>query len=328
MLHDVLFPLQNCGKEGMSTQSAIFAMCENWWHGNFEDKEMFVTQLIPLLLVKSLEDTAQKNDVKRLCSIREAIDLLDFECESITTLKNHLLRTVANPLFLQCTEGKKFITHLFQVDVALVSDLHKAIKVQLFEAKRSILNAYGEIYYNAWKQSVADHDKEESLDVVNGEEEEGGGGGGKETIQASIEENALQDLMYFQIHAANPKMASAIRVVLDKFYVNKKSPDVESMLHRCYGPLLWRALSATNSRVRLQAASVLTDTFPLRDPDAGQEWTEACVEKSVEALMSLMSDEIPSVRVAGSNATAKILSQFWVAIPAKDIRTLLNRKLA
>jgi condensin-2 complex subunit G2 len=311
MLHDLLFPLQHCGREGMTTQSAIFTMCENWWHGNFEDKELFVTQLIPLLLVKSLEDTAQKNDVKRLHSIRDAIDLLDFECESITTLKNHLLRTVANPLFLQSTEGKKFITHLFHVDTSLVTELHKAIKVQLFEAKRSILNAYGEIYYNAWKQSA---DKKKEDDEEQGE------------IQASIEENALQDMMYYQIHAENPKIVSSIRIVLDKFYVNKKSPDVESMLHRCYGPLLWRALSATNARVRLQAAAVLTDTFPLRDPDAGQEWTEACVEKSVEALISLMSDEIPAVRVAGSNATAKILSQFWVAIPANDIRKLLNRK--
>eukprot|EP00984_Skeletonema_dohrnii_P010337 scaffold4024_cov123-Skeletonema_dohrnii-CCMP3373.AAC.2 len=315
MLHDLLFPLQNCGKEGMATQSAIFCMCENWWHGNFDDKELFVTQLIPLLLVKSLEDTAQKNDVKRLYSIRDAIDLLDFECDSITTLKNHLLRTVANPLFLQSTEGKKFITHLFHVDASLVGELHKAIKVQLFEAKRSILNAYGEIYYNAWKQSVDKKEEEE--------DEEGQG-----EIQASIEENALQDMMYYQIHAANPKIASSIRIVLDKFYVNKKSPDVESMLHRCYGPLLWRSLAATNARVRLQAAAVLTDTFPLRDPDAGQEWTEACVQKSVEALISLMSDEVAAVRVAGSNATAKILSQFWVAIPANDIRKLLNHIIA
>lgn len=315
MLHDLLFPLQNCGKEGMVTQSAIFSMCENWWHGNFEDKELFVTQLIPLLLVKSLEDTAQKNDVKRLCSIRDAIDLLDFECDSITTLKNHLLRTVTNPLFLQSTEGKKFITHLFHVDASLVVDLHKAIKVQMFEAKKSILNAYGEIYYNAWKQSVDKKNEDEE------EEEELG------EIQTSIEENALQDMMYYQIHAANPKIASSIRIVLDKFYLNKKSPDVESMLHRCYGPLLWRSLAATNSRVRLQAAVVLIDTFPLRDPNAGREWTEACVQKSVEALVSLMSDEVAAVRVAGSNATGKILSQFWVAIPANDIRKLLNRKL-
>ena len=317
MLHDLLFPLQHCGKEGMATQSAIFSMCETWWHGNFEAREVFITQLIPLLLVKSLEDTAQKNDVKRLYSIRDAIDLLDFECPSITSLKNHLLRTVANPLFLQSSEGKKFITHLFLVDASLVGELHKAIKVQLFEAKRSILNAYGEIYYNAWKQSLDKNEDEEE-----DEDEEQGG-----AIQTAIEENALQDLMYFQIHAANPKMTSSIRIVLDKFYVNKKSPHVECMLHRCYGPLLWRSLAATNARVRLQAAAVLTDTFPLRDPNAGQEWTEACVQKSVEALIGLMSDEVAAVRVAGSNATAKILSQFWVAIPASDIRKLLNRKL-
>ena len=303
MLHELLFPLQSCGKEGLQTQSAIFSMCERWWHGNFEDREQMVTQLVPLLLVRSLDESAQKNDVKRLCSIRESLNLLDFEDESISSLKSHLLRTVSSPLFLQSAEGRKFISHLFQLHESLVVDLHRAIRVQIPGAKRSILKAYAEIYFNSWKGSA------ENMEICT-----------------SIEENALQDFMYQVIHAANPATAKSVRLVLDQFYTKKKSPDVESMLHRMYGPLLWRALCAANSRVRIQASVVLMDTFPLRDPEAGEEWTEMCVQKSVAALISLMTDDVPAVRVAGSMAAAKILSSFWIAIPSKDLRSLLNRE--
>ena len=328
MLHDLLFPLHGVGsiiKEAMHAQSAIFAVCEKFWHGNFDDKEQLVTQLIPLLLMRSLDDNAQKNDVKRLYAMRDAINLLDFQDESIESLKLHLLRVVANPLFLQSVEGRKFITHLFLVDATLVVDLHRAIRAQIPGSKKSILNAYAEIYYNAWKASTTT-EKRTNYEELEEENEEGGSPAGE--IQTSIEENALQDFMYQVIHAAVPATSKSVRVVLDRFYVNKKNPDVESALHRMYGPLLWRALSGANARVRIQASVVLTDTFPLRDPNASEEWTEACVTRSVEALLSLMKDDVPSVRVAGSMATAKILTQFWNAVPSKDIRALLNQIIA
>ena len=353
MLHDLLFPLQSCAatntnimdleggeeggdgvtktttnssagsntihKEAQQTQSAIFTMCETYWHGNFDDKEQMVTQLIPLLLVKSLDESAQKADVKRLWSIREAINLLDFRDTSIDSLKLHLLRTVGNPLFVQSVDGRKFITHLFTVDATLVGELHRAVRAQIPGAIKSILSAYGEIYYNAWRVST-------ELSAREDDDEGGAAGEEEESIQTSIEENALQDFMYQVIHSAAPSTSKSVRAILDKFYLNKKNPLVENMLHRLYGPLLWRALSGANSRVRLQASVVLSDTFPLRDPEAGNEWTEQIVNKSVEALVSLMTDDVPVVRVAGCKATAKILSGFWVAVPSKDIRVLLNRK--
>ncbi|KAL9182845.1 hypothetical protein ACHAXT_004124 [Thalassiosira profunda] len=318
VLHELLFPLHACGTtEARLAKNAIFDLCEKWWHGNFEDREQVVTQLVPLLLVKSLDASAQKNDVKRLYSIREAIDLLDFRDESIASLKQHLLRVVGNPLFLQSAEGRKFIAHLFLVDASLVGDLHRAMRAQIVGAKKSILNAYAEIYFQSWK-AAGELSHEE-----DGEEEEE-----VNEIRTAIEENALQDLVYQVIHAAVPSTAKSVRTVLDKFYVHKKSPDVEGMLHRTHGPLLWRGLAATSSKIRKQAAGVLTDTFPLRDPEAGTEHTEACLKKSVEALISLMKDDTPSVRVEGSKSTARILTEFWSAVPSKDIRRLLNCLIA
>ena len=316
LLHDQLFPLHSLAtKEATHTQREVFNVCERWWHGNFDDKEQLVTQLVPLLLVKSLDDNSEKNDVKRLYSIRSAIDLLDFEDESITSLKNHLLRTVGNPLFLQTSEGKKFIQHLFAVDRTLADELHKAVKVQLVGAKKSLLTAYADVYYGVWKSFI-----EQSGDESCDDEKE------KSATLQSIEE-AIQDLVYHALHSANPSTVKQVRMILDKFYQNKKNPAVEKMLHDLISPLLWRALNSTNSRVRLQASAVLADTFPLRDPTAGNEQqTQAIVAKSVESLSRLMEDDVPCVRVSGCKASTKILAEFWVAIPIEDIRTLLNRK--
>ncbi|KAL3807192.1 hypothetical protein ACHAXA_008904 [Cyclostephanos tholiformis] len=353
-LHDLLFPLQQ-GRQGSScassfksrwsryasrTQSAIFSMCETWWYGNFVDRERMVTQLVPLLLVRSLDVDAKRDDVRRLCAVRTAIDLLDFDDESISSLKIHLLRTVGHPLFLRCPEGRRFVGHLFLVDASFVTEVHGAVKAQIPGAKKSVLEAYAEIYYGAWKASTEmitnDGDRRDNRVHGGEEEEDGERGNGVLTaaanamgeIQSSIEENALQDLMYHAMHASSPATAKSARAVLDRFHVNKKAHDVESMLHRTYGPLLWRGLSSANARVRTRACAVLADTFPLRDPRAGDESTEAVVDRSVGALVKSMKDEVPCVRVAGSAATARILGCFWAMIPIAHIRTLLNHIVA
>lgn len=261
-----------------------------------------MTQLVPLLLLSCLEPNANKSDVKRLYGMREALNLLDFGDPSIQSMEVQLLRTLSNPLFLQCGEGKKFLSHLFTVDADLVARLHKAVRVQIPECKKSILNAYGDVYWMAWKSAAA--------------EEEG-------DIRVSMEENAIQDLANLVIHAANPFVSKNCRVVLDKFMLNKKDPAVESMLYRCFGPILWRSLKASNARVRIQASKVLGDTFPLRDVESKVTF-DVVMKKTTEAIVKLMRDEVPSVRVAGCVCAQRVLGGFWVAIPSGDIRILLD----
>ena len=332
-LHDLLFPLQGLLLSTRSSrfassrsQSSIFTMCETWWHGSFVHRERMVTQLVPLLLIRCLSDDAKRDDVIRLCSVRRAIDLLDFDDASIASLKRHLLRTVGSPLFLKYKEGRQFIMHLFQVDASFVCDVHGAVKVQIPGSSKKALEKYAEIYYYAWKESTEmttkswyeynDDDDDETCERRR-----------MSKIQSSIEKNALQGLMYLAMHAASPSTSRSGRIVLDKFFLNKKSPDVESMLHRTYGPLLWRGITSASSIVRVRSASVLADTFPLRDPNA-ENGTKAVVKSSVCALVGLMEDLVPSVRVAGSVATARVLSHFWAMIPIEDIRMLLNQIIA
>ena len=66
---------------------------------------------------------------------------------------------------------------------------------------------------------------------------------------------------------------------------------------------------SANAQVRRQASAVLADTLLLRDPGAGEEGTRGCVRRNVDALISLMEDNVPSVRVAWSTTTARMMRE-------------------
>ena len=297
-LHNSLFSLQACGEIGLVVQSTIADLCEFCWMHNFADRECLVIQLLPLLLTKSLNESAQTIDIKRLFQLREGFAVLDWKHESSRDMRMLLLRTVSSPHYLKNNEGKKLIANLFNLDETLVSDLHKAIRVQIPDAKKTVLQIYGDIYFAAWKES----DKS------------------SETRQA-IEELALQDFMYAILHMANPAMVKNLQIVLEKFHDNKKSPEIASLIHRLYGPIIWRALTASNPRVRINSVMVLAETFPLQD---GISESDQSIQKGIQALIHLLNDSDPRVRVAAAGATAQILSTYWDVLPSIDIRTLLT----
>lgn len=303
LLHGVLLSLHSCGIKGIQVQTTIASLCETWWLERFVDREAMVVQLMPFLVAKTLDAAAQKSDVKRLLQIRDALAVLDFENESILYLKSLLLRAVSSPLFLKQTEGKRFIASLFYLHQSMVKDLHQAIRVQIPEAKKQILQAYGEVYFRAWKETEPDS-----------------------PVRNAIEEIALQDIMYAVLHVATPNTAKSLMTILEPFHSAKKTPEVENLLHRMYGPILWRSLRAANPRVRMNAAVVLSATFPLKASSASPKEMERAVQKGTHALKSLLTDNDPRVRVAGSEVTATVLATFWDVLPATDIRMLLNRK--
>src|SRR3546814_1601368 len=48
-------------------------------------------------------------------SVRKALLLLDFNDESIESIRDLLLRTVVHPAFLKCVEGTRFLGFLFTI---------------------------------------------------------------------------------------------------------------------------------------------------------------------------------------------------------------------
>ena len=121
-------------------------------------------------------------------------------------------------------------------------------------------------------------------------------------------------------------MVTSVRTVLKPFFDAKKSPDVDAMLFKMYGPILWRALKAVNPKVRANACAVLSDTFPLHDPRGTNIETEEAIIKTISMVKSLLVDDDHMVRIAAVEATARMLGTYWDALPSSDIRSLLNSK--
>ena len=340
LLHETLFSLHSCGTEGLTIQRTIISLCEAYWNGHFVQREEFITRLIPLLVLKTLNGNATRADIKRLWNVREALTLLNFDdVEGMAHLRSFLLRTASSPLYVKHVEGRKMMAYLFQLDELFCLDLHKAIKVQIPMSTKKVLGFYADVYWRAWKESLKD-DGDDSEDHRKEDASSGGRSNGhdsededdeeksarKKTIQSTIEENILQDLMHASVHIASPHMAKCLRTILEPFHVHKHDANnqVEQLLFELYTPFLWRSLSAANPIVRVHASSILARTFPLRDPSKGKIHTKEINDKSIESLLNLLQDDDHKVRVAGSEATVLILSVYWDALSSKDIRSLLH----
>jgi hypothetical protein len=184
-----------------------------------------------------------------------------------------------------------------------------AFRAQIPEANKTVLKAYGEIYLKAWKDASDDVSPQE------------------ENTRNALEHQILQDLMHAAIHVSSPVTARSLLTLLEPIHAEKKQPKVAELLYRLYSPILWRSLTAANPLVRRNAVGVLEQVFPLQDPSSQNSQTmKVAVQKGTAALKTALQDADPRVRVAGSEATARVCVTFWDALPAADIRMLLNRK--
>jgi condensin-2 complex subunit G2 len=305
-LHNILFELNSCGSQAQPTQAAIVDLCEAWWHAQARDREHLIVQCLPILALNAVKDTMPPlSTVKRLWEIRHALHAIDFDDEdSSHSIRTIFLSIASSALCLKVPEGRRLLAYIFHVHASLMMDLHEAIRVQIPGASKMELAAYGEIYYLAWKEAAAAHDNEQTA------------------IRDAMETHVLSDLVDAALRLENPAMWTSIMTVLRPFYNNNKTAEVEDLLLRLFGPVLWRSLQATDAKIRINAAHILAEVFPLQD--SSHKNSKDAIDKSCMALSVLLQDEDPHVRVAGSAAVAKILLVFWDAVPSTDIRMLLN----
>lgn len=322
-LHDILFEMHSCGTVvARKTKHTVLNLCEAWWLDNAEQRETLIVQCLPLLVLRACEEEdcfTNKTHIQRLYKLRHAFQCIDFADHSSQSLRKLVLRVASNPLCLKLSEGKKFLSSLMQ-DVDLMKDLHLSFKAQIPSAKDSLLQAYGEIYHRTWK------DAKETARTESGLEDSTEDDFDSSSIVRVFEIEILQDLMNAAVHVASHKTFVSVLTVLDPIHIDKKNKDIASMLHRLYNPILWRSLTATNPIVRQNAILLLEKVFPLHEPFSisDQNNTKSAVLKGTKALGDALVDVDPVVRVAASKATANICKVFWEALPAGELRRLLN----
>jgi condensin-2 complex subunit G2 len=159
----------------------------------------------------------KKVDVHRVYMLREAFTWFDFEDESTESLKRLLNLCVVSPLYLKTEDGRKFLSFLFRLNGQLEKELLAMIRSQIKLGRKSILEAFGDILFRAWKASPEDS-------------------------RSGFENGFLQDLIEGSIHASSGAFASHIRTVLGAF-INQRTVDgVEKLLYRLAEPVIFRSL--------------------------------------------------------------------------------------
>ncbi|KAL2619894.1 hypothetical protein R1flu_000099 [Riccia fluitans] len=294
-LHDSLVFLE----ANPNLQDIISVLCEHWWHEKLDGNENLITQCLPFLVSKAVA-FGRKKDVQRLYSMRHAFALFDFLDHSIEDLKHLLLRTVVTPTFLHSQPGRRFISYLFGLNPQLVKELVVIVRSQIPFGRKSILEAYGEILYHAWKTTA-------------------------DACLYEIEYTCIQGLIEGALHASSKELSAAIRTVLEAFTSQKAQDGVETMLFRLLEPLLFRALQVANSNVRRNALLLLVDVFPVEDPHSSNEEKESLLEKQFGLLEKLLVDPCPDVRSVAVEVVCRILRLFWEVIPSATTVKLLTK---
>lgn len=216
-LHDNLIVFES----ETSLSSAIEGLCEEWWKENLAGRESLISQSLPFLLSRSLT-LKKKVDVHRVCVLREAFALLDFDDESIEDLKLLLVRCVISPLYLKTEDGRRFLAFVFGLSDQLGKEYLAMIRSQIPFGRKSMLEAYGDILFRAWRAAQGDS-------------------------RSEIENGFLQDLIEAAIHAASEAFASYIRRVLGGFINQRTTDGVEKMLYRLADPVIFRSLQVNAS---------------------------------------------------------------------------------
>ena len=306
-LSEVLLPAAAVGGEaGSAFAEAAARIGEQWWALRLPGRERLVAH-VPYLLMRALL-VARPADVKRLLGTREALECMgwgDDAAGGTGDVKRLLLRCAFAPAFLRAEPGRRFLGWIFCLHPALTEELAAIVRNQVPAGRPSVLRAYGEVLFRAWRDPKAAGACLESVEEVVG------------------------DLAQAALLARSPALAASLRGVLGGFHLQKRQRGVDDFLAALHGPRLFRGLCAANPAVRVNSLRLLVDCFPLcREEPAASAGrmareevaleSQELVDRQLAGVSKLLYDECPAVRVAACEATGALLGTFWEIVPARS----------
>ena len=72
--------------------------------------------------------------------------------------------------------------------------------------------------------------------------------------------------------------------LLGYIHQQRNQKGVSEMILRLYNPFLWRALKVANPHVRANAACLMSDAFPLQEPNSTREEINLSMQKQFDAM--------------------------------------------
>lgn len=335
---------------GIAQFRSMFSLAlERFYLGSESNSDEFVPDILKFLVLESLKIGGKETLVKRLYNIRGGFHVIDLYHDGSQWIRNLLLRTFASPLFLKNADGMNFLAFLLQFfpgkfasvlmillffifDIVLsyhnlflflsdlfmnqVSTLIRNNLVVSVGSLRDAAKIYGQLLQKTLNQAnKSSHNSSASSTASDAKVHA--------TTIATIEET-IQNFLHDAVYAADHKYFAGLRLLIKAFHDVSRPVWLEVFLVRIFDPIIWRALKCANAKVRLQAAQLFLDVFPLQKPAASPEECDAMVQKQFDQLAHLLKDADHKVRAMATRGVCGVLRDYWAALPASTTLCLLR----
>ena len=325
------------GKRGAAlVLEEISLLCKGYWLHRRSGAERAVALTLHYLLSKIIAPAAaageggagrgrlpssgrgavRRGDVHRAFQMRGAFRKIDFGDEATSaSLRRLMVKTAITPGVVRLAEGLGLVAGFLTLHVALLEELHQAIKCQLRSGRKWQTDKYAAVYFRAWRLAGA-------TAAVGGVAADGAGSA---QVLVALENDCIQDLMSLAVHVQSTALSNTLARLLSYFHKHKPQQGVDEMLCRLYAPILWRSLAVANPLVRRNAAVLFLDAFPVQDPAGSQREIEEAIQAQCRSFSALLTDPYEGVRKVAVLGVARVLSLYWELIPAATTARLLSQ---
>lgn len=303
---DLLYGLLLLVEDGLLSR-AIFSFCKSWCIAKLKHWEKLWENTFTLALKQSLEQHSKRQKLELVNTVfllkdgleadSGALSFSDLGCEENLELKELLVKCSISPTYLGADKGKKFVGYLLTRDDTIARAIFKAVKSHLCGLNCGHVQALALVYLSAWKSVAA-------------------------KPQSEVLEQSIQEVMNM---AVNGQYTAAQHEKLFKFltvfHSKQKDRQLSAMLCRNYEPILWRGLKALHYRVRVAAAKIFFNAFPLLE-SSQKSMVEGELRRDFGYMQCLLKDPSPAVRVMAVTGVTRCLSHFYELFPKREKQEL------
>eukprot|EP00918_Siedleckia_nematoides_P024770 GHVU01053486.1.p2 GENE.GHVU01053486.1~~GHVU01053486.1.p2 ORF type:complete len:324 (-),score=75.71 GHVU01053486.1:81-1052(-) len=213
-----------------------------------------------------------------------------------------LLHAFISPPLYKTEDGTRFLRFvLSELSPSLSADAVQCVKHLLptTRAGAPILKAFGKVLFHAYKYAEG-------------------------SIKAVLEKSV--GTFVDAAASLEPRFAAKCREVLNEFSHSREAATA-GLFKTFHEPIIWEYLNMPNHKCRANAATLLSLSFPLSDPEScegGPEEYLEDMERQFNAFNRCLTDRHPDVRVVAIRGVCRNLASHWELFPQDKLTTLLE----
>ena len=249
------------------------------------------------LLMKCLDPKASSADVGRLYKVKDQLNVHDWTSTASLELKTALVSCFEARVFYKSFQGINFLALIFNLHPLIVGPISEVLKRVILAFPAPVVQACSQVLFKAWQTST---------------------GGMRIVIEQSITDWMRKALF------TGTRTAERVRFLLSELHSATRTKEIDDMLSRYYGPILFRHTKVANWEVRFNAVALLCAAFPVIPPDTTQIQFEEKLTTEFRVLKDSMEDPNESVRKCAVVGSGRILRDFWEVLTIEQIAMILD----